>query len=130
MRLHHVGIAVTSLEQAALPYLRLGYRLEAQDTVEGQGVQVYMLKSGEDRLELLAATRAESAIAKFIERRGPGLHHLAFATPDIRAELAKLAAEGAPLIDPSPRPGFGGHLVAFVHPQWSGGVLVELVEER
>ncbi|HEU4743496.1 MAG TPA: methylmalonyl-CoA epimerase [Meiothermus sp.] len=129
MKLHHVGIAVNDLEQAAEPYLRLGYRLEAQDTVESQGVKVYMLNSKEDRLELLAATRPESAIAKFIEKRGPGLHHLAFATPDIRAELAKLAAEGTPLIDTSPRPGFGGHLVAFVHPRWSGGVLVELVEE-
>lgn len=128
MKLHHVGIAVNDLEQAAGPYLRLGYRLEAQDTVESQGVKVYMLKSGEDRLELLAATRPESAIAKFIEKRGPGLHHLAFATPDIRAELAKLAAESTPLIDTAPRPGFGGHLVAFVHPKWSGGVLVELVE--
>ncbi|WP_276955516.1 methylmalonyl-CoA epimerase [Allomeiothermus silvanus] len=128
MKLHHVGIAVTDLEQAARPYLRLGYRLEAQDTVESQGVKVYMLNSKEDRLELLAATRPESAIAKFIEKRGPGLHHLAFATRDIRAELAKLAAEGAPLIDSSPRPGFGGHWVAFVHPKWSGGVLVELVE--
>lgn len=128
MKLHHVGIAVNDLEQAAEPYLRLGYRLEAQDIVESQGVKAYMLKSGEDRLELLAATRPDSAIAKFIEKRGPGLHHLAFVTRDIRAELARLAAEGAPLIDTSPRPGFGGHRVAFVHPKWSGGVLVELVE--
>ncbi|PZA07268.1 MULTISPECIES: methylmalonyl-CoA epimerase [unclassified Meiothermus] len=128
MKLHHVGIAVTDLEQAAELYARLGYRLEAQGRVESQGVQVYMLRSGADRLELLYATRPDSAVAKFIEKRGPGLHHLAFATRDIRAELARLAAEGAPLIDSSPRPGFGGHPVAFVHPKWAGGVLVELVE--
>lgn len=128
MEIHHIGIAVQDLEQAAQPYLKLGYVLEATDTVESQGVEVWMLQSGHSRLELLSATRPDSAIAKFIEKRGPGMHHIALATPHIRAELQRLAAEGTPLIDTTPRPGFGGHLVAFIHPKWSGGVLVELVE--
>jgi methylmalonyl-CoA/ethylmalonyl-CoA epimerase len=130
MEIHHMGIAVEDLEQTAQPYLRLGYELEATGAVESQGVEVWMLKSGQSRLELLRATRPDSAVAKFIDKRGPGLHHLALATPDLRAELQRLAAQGAPLIDAAPRPGFGGHLVAFIHPRWTGGVLVELVEVR
>lgn len=128
MKLHHVGIAVDNLEAAAQPYLALGYTLEATDTVESQGVEVWMLISGNDRLELLKATRPESAIAKFIAKRGPGLHHLAFATTNLMAQLQQLQSQGVPLIDLTPRPGFAGHLVAFAHPKWSGGVLVELVE--
>ncbi len=128
MEIHHIGIAVHDLEEAAQPYLRLGYTLEAQGLVESQGVEVWMLNSGHSRLELLRATRPASAIARFIEKRGPGLHHMALATPDIRAELKRLEGQGALLIDTSPRPGFGGHLVAFIHPRWAGGVLVELVE--
>lgn len=128
MEIHHIGIAVQDLEQAAQPYLCLGYALEATGTVESQGVEVWMLRSGPSRLELLKATRPDTAIAEFIEKRGPGLHHMALATPDIRAELQRLAAEGTPLIDAAPRAGFGGHQVAFIHPRWAGGVLVELVE--
>ena len=128
MEIHHIGIAVQDLEQAAQPYLHLGYALEAQGSVESQGVEVWMLRSGPSRLELLKATRPDTAIARFIEKRGPGLHHIALATPDIQAELQRLAAEGTPLIDAAPRPGFGGHQVAFIHPKWSGGVLIELVE--
>ena len=128
MNIHHIGIAVENLEQAARPYFELGYTLEAQGTVESQGVEVWMLRSGPSRLELLRATRPDSAIARFIEKRGPGMHHIALATPDITAELQRLAASGTPLIDATPRPGFGGHRVAFIHPRWSGGVLVELVE--
>ncbi len=128
MEIHHIGIAVQDLEQAAQPYLKLGYVLEATDTVESQGVEVWMLQSGHSRLELLSATRPDSAIAKFIEKRGPGMHHIALATANIQAELHRMAAEGTPLIDTAPRPGFGGHKVAFIHPKGFGGVLVELVE--
>ena len=132
---HHIGIAVEDLESAAKPYLLLGYELQASDTVESQGVEVWMLTpspagrgvGGSCRLELLKATRPDSAIARFIEKRGAGMHHIALATPDIQAELARLEGEGVPLIDKTPRPGFGGHLVAFIHPKWSG-VLLELVE--
>jgi methylmalonyl-CoA/ethylmalonyl-CoA epimerase len=127
MELHHVGIAVPDLEAATAPYIRLGYGLEASGEVESQGVRVYMLRSGRSAIELLCPTRSDSAIAKFLERRGPGLHHLAFECDNIEAELNRLASEGVPLIDTQPRPGFGGHLVAFIHPRWAGGVLVELV---
>lgn len=128
MEIHHIGIAVQDLQEAAQPYLRLGYALEATGTVESQGVEVWMLRSGPSRLELLKAIRPDTAIARFIEKRGPGLHHIALVTPNIQAELERLAAEGTPLIDAIPRPGFGGHQVAFIHPRWAGGVLVELVE--
>lgn len=128
MEIHHIGIAVQDLQEAAQPYLRLGYALEATGTVESQGVEVWMLRSGPSRLELLKAIRPDTAIARFIEKRGPGLHHIALVTPNIQAELERLAAEGTPLIDATPRPGFGGHQVAFIHPRWAGGVLVELVE--
>ena len=133
MELHHVGIAAPNLEAAAAPYLQLGYVLEASGAVESQGVSVYMLKSpGQDggKLELLSPTHQGSAIARFLEKRGPGLHHLAFKCSNIEAELQHLATEGVPLIDSRPRPGFGGHRVAFIHPKWAGGVLVELVEEH
>ncbi|MCL6525530.1 MAG: methylmalonyl-CoA epimerase [Thermaceae bacterium] len=132
MDVHHVGIAVENLEAAAQPYFSLGYSLEAEERVEGQGVQVWMLaqKGSGTRIELLQSVRENSAVAKFIAKRGPGLHHLALATADIQAELQRLLAEGAPLIDPVPRPGFGGHLVAFIHPKWAGGVLLELVQTR
>lgn len=140
METHHVGIAVEGLEAAARPYFTLGYALEAQETVESQGVKVWMLAPGPlpnpspegrgafTRIELLQSVREGSAVARFIERRGPGLHHIAVATPDIRGELRRLKSEGAPLIDTEPRPGFGGHLVAFIHPRWAGGVLLELVQ--
>jgi len=129
MQIHHIGIAVENLEVASKPYLMLGYALEAKGIVESQGVQVYMLKSGHSRIELLAPIREGSAVAKFIEKRGAGIHHLALATQDIRAELKRLADEGTPLIDTTARPGFGGHLVAFIHPKWGGGVLIELLED-
>ncbi|MCS7057634.1 MAG: VOC family protein [Meiothermus sp.] len=129
MRVHHIGIAVEDLEQAAAPYLQLGYHLEAHGRVGQQGVEVWMLRSGGSRLELVRAIRPDSAVARFVERHGPGLHHIALATPDLEAELVRLAAAGAPLVDPLPRPGFGGHRVAFIHPSWLGGVLLELVEE-
>ena len=128
MEIHHLGIAVQDLQEAARPYLELGYTLEAQGSIESQGLEIWMLKSGRSRLELLKATRSDSTIIRFIEKRGPGLHHLALATSNIQAELKRLASCGAHLIDSAPRPGFGGHQVAFIHPQWSGGVLVELVE--
>lgn len=128
MDLHHVGIAVADREAAARPYLELGYAVEAEETLEAQGVHALMLRSGATRLELLEPTGPDTPVGRFLAKRGPGLHHLAFATPDLRATLTGLAAAGAPLIDEEPRRGFGGHLVAFVHPRWYGGVLVEFVE--
>jgi len=128
MRLHHVGIATDDLEGSRRRYEELGYRLEAAGEVAAQGVRVAMLRSGSDRLELLEPTAPDTPVGRFLEKRGPGLHHLAFAVSDVAAELRRLREQGARLIDEEPRPGFGGHLVAFVHPSWAGGVLVELVE--
>jgi len=131
MQLHHVGIAVVDLEAARDRWARLGYRLKAQGEVATQGVRVAMLAPPGDgaRLELLAPTEPDTPVGRFLAKRGEGLHHLAFAVPDVAKALAELEAAGAQLIDEAPRPGFGGHLVAFVHPSAFGGVLVELVQE-
>jgi len=128
MKLHHVGIATNDLKTAKQRYRLLGYEVEGEGEVADQGVRVAMLRSGANRLELLEPTSAQTAVGRFLAKRGPGLHHLAFACASITAELEKLRLQGARLIDEKPRPGFGGHLVAFVHPSWAGGVLVELVE--
>lgn len=131
MRLHHVGVAVEELEEAKARYVLLGFRVRAEGEVKSQGVRVAMLEApgGGALLELLAPTGPETPVGRFLARRGPGLHHLAFAVPDLEAKLAELKAQGLPLVDEAPRPGFGGHLVAFVHPKAFHGVLVELVEE-
>ncbi len=131
MRLHHVGLAVRDLEEALSRYRLLGYRLSQKGEVPEQGVRVYWLVSeaGGPALELLAPTGPETPVGRFLEKRGEGVHHLAFATPDLEAALARLKAEGLPLVDETPRVGFGGHRVAFVHPKAFMGTLVELVEE-
>ncbi len=129
MRLHHVGIAVEDLEAAKARYLLLGYRVVAAGEVPAQGVRVALLEAeGETLLELLAPLAPETPVGRFLAKRGPGLHHLAFATRDIEGELARLKAAGARLVDEVPRPGFGGHRVAFLHPSFGLGVLWELVE--
>jgi len=129
MRLHHVGIAVEDLEEAKARYLLLGFSLEAEGEVAAQGVRVAMLKGeGEALLELLAPLGPDTPVGRFLAKRGPGLHHLAFATKRLEEDLARLKAEGARLIDEVPRPGFGGHRVAFLHPTFGLGVLWELVE--
>lgn len=131
MRLHHVGLAVRDLEAALSRYRLLGYRLSQEGEVPEQGVRVYWLVSevGGPALELLAPTGPETPVGRFLEKRGEGVHHLAFATPDLEAALSQLKAEGLPLVDEAPRVGFGGHRVAFVHPKAFFGTLVELVEE-
>ncbi len=131
MRLHHVGIAVEDLEEAKARYGLLGFGVVAEGEAASQGVQVAMLKGqGEALVELLAPMGPETPVGRFLAKRGPGLHHLAFATPRIEEELARLEGEGARLLDPVPRPGFGGHRVAFLHPSFGLGVLWELVEEE
>ncbi len=131
MRLHHVGIAVRDLEAAKARYALLGYVLEAEGEVPAQGVRVAMLaaKEGSPRIELLTPTGPETPVGRFLEKRGEGLHHLAFAVTDVAAALAGFKAQGLPLVDEAPRPGFGGHLVAFLHPKAFFGTLVELVQE-
>jgi methylmalonyl-CoA/ethylmalonyl-CoA epimerase len=127
--LDHVGVAVHSLDES-LPLFESitagkGYGREA---VEAQGVEVVFVGEGAGRIELLAPLHAESPVAKFLEKRGPGMHHLCYRVPDIAAELARWTAEGAQLIDRAPRPGAHGHQVAFLHPRSTGGVLVELLQ--
>jgi methylmalonyl-CoA/ethylmalonyl-CoA epimerase len=130
MKIDHLGIAVSSLE-GALTFYRdaLGLTVSGFETVEDQGVTVAMLPVGESRVELLEPTGPDTPVGRFLERRGPGLHHVCYSVPDIEAALERLRARGARLVDERPRIGAGGHLVAFVHPSASGGVLVELVQE-
>ena len=127
--LDHVGIAVHSLDDA-LPVFEsiTGGKGHGRERVEQQGVEVVFLGSGDGRLELLAPTRDDSAVAKFLARRGPGMHHLCYRVDDVAAELDRYRAAGAQLIDQAPRPGAAGHLVAFIHPKSTGGVLVELLQ--
>jgi methylmalonyl-CoA epimerase len=125
--LDHIGIAVKDLP-AALAFYRdaLGLEIEAPEEVASQRVRAHFVPVGESKLELLEATAPDSAIAAFLDRRGPGLHHITLRVDDIRAALAQLKARGARLVDERPRPGAEGALVAFVHPSSAQGVLVEL----
>jgi methylmalonyl-CoA/ethylmalonyl-CoA epimerase len=129
MKIDHIGIATRGIEES-LGFWRdaLGLEVRHTETVEEQGVRVAMLPVGEPRVELLEPTGPDTPVARFIEKRGPGIHHVAVRVADIRAALARLKAEGARLIDEEPRVGAGGCLVAFVHPAASGGVLLELVQ--
>ncbi len=116
------------LEEAKARYQSLGFQVVAEGEVAAQGVRVALLEGeGETLLELLAPLGPDTPVGRFWPK-GPGLHHLAFATPRIEEALARLRAEGARLIDETPRPGFGGHRVAFLHPSFGLGVLWELVE--
>jgi len=126
---HHVGVAVKSLQEALEGYRRLGLVPDLTEEVPSQGVRVAFLRSGAVRVELLESLRPDGVIARFIERRGEGLHHLAFACEDIRKEMTRLRQAGFELVDAEPRPGSKGRLVAFVHPRSLHGVLLELVEE-
>ena len=129
MKLEHIGIATRELEEA-LGFWRdaLGLESVATEEVKDQMVRVAMLPVGETRVELLEATAPQSPINKFIERRGPGIHHLAVRVDDIRATLARLKERGVRLVDETPRVGAENCLVAFVHPSSTSGVLLELVE--
>ncbi len=129
MKIEHIGIATPRLDDA-LAFWRdaLGLEVTHTEEVAGQGVRVAMLPVGEPRIELLEPTGPTSPVAKFLEKRGAGIHHIAVRVPDIRAALARLKGQGARLIDEEPRVGAGNCLVAFVHPSTAGGVLLELVE--
>jgi len=126
--IHHLGVAVADLEEAIDTYRRLfGAELELRETLEDQGVDTALLRVGQDRIELLASRGPDSPVGRFLDRRGPGMHHVAFEVDDVGDELARLAAEGAELIDERPRRGLLGLEIAFVHPHATGGVLAELV---
>ena len=129
MKIDHIGIATRGIEDAMTFYRdALGLDVAETEEVTEQKVRVAMLPIGDSRIELLEATSADSPIARFLEKRGPGIHHIALRVDDIRAALADLKQKGARLIDEEPRTGAGGCLVAFVHPSSTGGVLLELVE--
>lgn len=126
---HHVGVAVKRLEDAIRSYRAFGFEPESIEEVSSQGVRVAFLRTGAVKVELLESLTRDGVIARFVERQGEGLHHLAFAVADIRAEMDRLRAVGLDLVDSEPRRGAHGRLVAFIHPRSIHGVLVELVEE-
>jgi methylmalonyl-CoA/ethylmalonyl-CoA epimerase len=131
MKIDHLGIATREIAET-LEFWRdaLGLHLHDIEEVPDQKVRVAMLDLGESRVELLEPTSPDSPIAKFLEKRGPGIHHVAVGVDDIYATLDRLRNQGARLIDESPRPGAGGSLVAFVHPSTANGVLLELVQPK
>ena len=125
----HIGIAVETID-GALPLYRdqLGMREQHRETVEEQGVHALLLEIGGAHVELIAPIGPESGVAKFLARKGPGLHHVAYRTDDIDAELKRLVATGIRMIDEEPRVGIQGSRVAFAHPKSTGGVLTEIVQ--
>ncbi len=129
--IHHLGVAVADLDEAVATYERLfGARLEHRETVPDQGVEAASLRVGQDRVELLASLGEETPVGKFLAKRGPGMHHVAYEVADVGEALDELAAEGAELIDDRPRRGLFGLEVAFVHPDAVHGVLAEIVSGR
>ena len=128
-KINHIGIAVSSIEEA-LPFYRdsLGMTFSGTEEVPSQLVKVAFLSVGESKIELLEPTSPESPVAKFLEKNGPGVHHLAYGVDDIEAAIAKLSTQGTRMIDAVPRNGAHGARIAFIHPKSSGGVLTELCE--
>ena len=124
----HLGIAVKSLVAAKAIYEKLGLSVSAEETVEQEQVRLVMVPVGESRLELLEATSDDSTIAKFIAKRGEGLHHVCLKVPDLPATVARLKKDGVRLVSDEIKTGAGGHGYVFVHPSSAGGVLLELVQ--
>ena len=128
-KINHIGIAVKNLENA-IPLYRdqLGMEFEGTEEVAEQKVRVAFLKIGESRIELLEPTSPDSAVAKFLEKNGEGVHHMAYEVEDINVALAELKEKGVRLIDEQPRHGAHGSLIAFIHPKATGGVLTEICQ--
>jgi methylmalonyl-CoA epimerase len=124
----HLGIAVKSLAAAMGIYEKLGLTASPEEIVEGEQVRLVMVPVGESRLELLEATSEDSAVAKFIAKRGEGLHHVCLRVPDLTAAVERLKKDGVRLVSNEIKIGAGGHRYVFVHPSSAGGVLLELVE--
>ena len=128
-RLDHIGVAVEDLDGAVELYRdRLGMTFQHRETVGEQGVEAVLLGVGESHVELLRPLGPDTAVGRFIERNGPGLHHVAYGTDDIEQALDSVRSAGLRLIDEEPRTGIQGSRVAFLHPKSTGGVLTELVE--
>ena len=126
--LDHLGIAVKSLNSAKRIYEKLGLSVSEQEEVPAEKVRLVMIPVGQTRLELLEPTSDDSAIAKFIAKRGEGLHHVCLRVPDLTVTVQKLKSDGVRLISEDIKVGAGGHRYVFVHPSSAGGVLLELVE--
>jgi methylmalonyl-CoA epimerase len=127
-QIDHIGIAVKSLAAAKSIYEKLGLSVSAEETVAQEKVRLVMVAVGESRLELLEATSDDSTIAKFIAKRGEGLHHVSLRVEDLTKVVARLKKDGVRLVSDEIRLGAGGHKYVFVHPSSAGGVLLELVE--
>ena len=128
-QIDHIGIAVKSLVAAKAIYEKLGLSISPEETVEQEQVRLVMVPVGESRLELLEATSEDSTIAKFIAKRGEGLHHVCLRVPDLPAAVARLKKDGVRMVSEEIKIGAGGHRYVFVHPSSAGGVLLELAEE-
>lgn len=131
MKIHHLGIAVRSLSEALAFYQgSLGLKVSAAEEVPSEGVRVAFLPAGDSRIELLEPLSSDSPIARHLEKRGEGIHHVCFSVPDIERAVAQARSRGAEIIEPAIRVGAGGHRIAFIHPRTSHGVLVELKEQK
>ena len=130
-KIEHLGIAVANIDEATKTYESLlGKPAYQFEDVESEGVKTVFFKTGESKIELLGATKKDSPIAKYLEKRGEGIHHIAFDVEDIEAEIKRLKGEGFKLINDMPKIGADNKRIAFLHPKSSHGVLVELCQER
>lgn len=131
MKVDHIGIATKSIEEGLAVWRDVfGLKVDATEEVTEQGVKVCMLAVGDTHVELLEPLGPDTSVGKFLAKRGPGMHHIAIEVADIHASLAELKNKGARLIDETPRVGAGGCLVAFIHPSFVNGVLLELVQRQ
>ena len=129
LSIDHLGIATADLETGSAPYLALGLKQLGEDeSIAGQKVVVRAFQTGSSLIELLAPTAPDSPVAGFLERRGPGLHHVALRVDHLESEVARLQAVGAQFLNPEARAGRAGTRVVFLHPKWGAGTLIELVE--
>ena len=130
-KIEHIGIAVKNMDTSNSLFATLfGAPEYKTETVESEGVKTVFFKCGPNKIELLEATDPDSPIAKFIEKKGEGIHHIAFDVEDINMEIARLKAEGFVVLNDTPKPGADNKLVAFLHPKSTNGVLIELCQER
>ena len=129
-KIEHIGIAIKDMQQACNTYEKLlGTACYKKEEVESEGVNTAFFQNGPNKIELLSSTRPDSAIAKFIDKKGEGIHHIAFEVDDIYAEMERLSREGFTLLNAEPKKGADNKLICFVHPKDSHGVLVELCQE-
>ncbi|MDP4684965.1 MAG: methylmalonyl-CoA epimerase [Crocinitomicaceae bacterium] len=130
-KIEHLGIAVANIEESLKMYeTLLGTNCYKTESVESEGVKTAFLQVGESKIELLEASNPSSPIAKFLEKKGPGIHHIAFDVENIEAEIARLTAQGFELIHTTPKDGADNKLIAFLHPKSTGSILVELCQEK